>query len=226
MPSDEPLTLNTTASIATEIPIIHRYLYIKSLLYSISLIAENKNATVNPPMMRTDIPLLSSELAVVTPIDPCDYLKAQEFQLKRDIPDYKKTQEDDLKNMQTGLFGPKGRVHFQVASCINEELEKLDRSLSKPELFSQISALIDRRIHANYRMYPGNYIAHDYLSGTQAFAGHYTAEEKKHFTDYIDQQLARIELPNKDIPFLREKMLLMYANPLTNYLATRTDNPK
>ncbi|MGG6550171.1 UNVERIFIED_CONTAM: acyltransferase, partial [Prevotella sp. 15_C9] len=48
----------------------------------------------------------------------------------------------------------------------------------------------------------------------------------KHFTDYIDQQLARIELPNKDIPFLREKMLLMYANPLTNYLATRTDNPK
>ena len=35
-----------------------------------------------------------------------------------------------------------------------------------------------------------------------------------------------IELPNKDIPFLREKMLLMYANPLTNYLATRTDNPK
>ena len=75
-------------------------------------------------------------------------------------------------------------------------------------------------------MYPGNYIDHDYLSGTQAFAGHYTAEEKKHFTDYIDQQLARIELPNKDIPFLREKMLLMYANPLTNYLATRTDNPK
>ena len=165
-------------------------------------------------------------LAISYEYDPCDYLKAQEFQLKRDIPDYKKTQEDDLKNMQTGLFGPKGRVHFQVASCINEELEKLDRSLSKPELFSQISALIDRRIHANYRMYPGNYIAHDYLSGTQAFAGHYTAEEKKHFTDYIDQQLARIELPNKDIPFLREKMLLMYANPLTNYLATRTDNPK
>ena len=165
-------------------------------------------------------------LAISYEYDPCDYLKAQEFQLKRDIPDYKKTQEDDLKNMQTGLFGPKGRVHFQVASCINEELEKLDRSLSKPELFSLISALIDRRIHANYRMYPGNYIAHDYLSGTKAFAGHYTAEEKKHFTDYIDQQLARIELPNKDIPFLREKMLLMYANPLTNYLATKTDNPK
>lgn len=51
-------------------------------------------------------------------------------------------------------------------------------------------------------------------------------EEKKHFMDYIDQQLSRIELPNKDMPFLREKILLMYANPLTNYLATQTDNPK
>ena len=165
-------------------------------------------------------------LAISYEYDPCDYLKAQEFQLKRDIPDYKKTQADDLKNMQTGLFGAKGHVHFQVAPCINGELAKLDRSLPKPELFSEIAALIDRNIHANYRLYPGNYIAHDSLSGTGTFAGQYTSEEKKHFMDYIDQQLARIELPNKDMPFLREKILLMYANPLTNYLATQTDNPK
>ncbi len=165
-------------------------------------------------------------LAISYEYDPCDYLKAQEFQLKRDIPEYKKTQADDLKNMQTGLFGFKGRVHFQVSSCINEELAKLDRSLSKPELFSQISALIDRRIHANYRIYPGNYIAHDCLSDTDAFSSHYTIEEKQHFLQYIDRQLKRIELENKDIPFLREKILLMYANPLTNYLATKIDNPK
>lgn len=165
-------------------------------------------------------------LAISYEYDPCDYLKAQEFQLKRDIPEYKKTQADDLKNMQTGLFGFKGRVHFQVSSCINEELAKLDRSLSKPELFSQISALIDRRIHANYRIYPGNYIAHDCLSDTDAFSSHYTVEEKQHFLQYIDRQLKRIELENKDIPFLREKILLMYANPLTNYLATKIDNPK
>ena len=29
-----------------------------------------------------------------------------------------------------------------------------------------------------------------------------------------------------NVDFLREKLLLMYANPLTNYLATQTDNPK
>ena len=68
-------------------------------------------------------------LAISYEYDPCDYLKAQEFQQKRDNPEYKKTQADDLKNMQTGLFGFKGRVHFQVAECINGELAKLDRSL-------------------------------------------------------------------------------------------------
>ncbi len=63
-------------------------------------------------------------LAISYEYDPCDFLKAQEFQLKRDIEGYKKTTQDDLINMQTGLFGYKGRVHFQVAPCMNDELAK------------------------------------------------------------------------------------------------------
>ncbi|MEG0039271.1 hypothetical protein [Bacteroides neonati] len=153
--------------------------------------------------------------------DPCDYLKAQEFQLKRDVEGYKKTTQDDLKNMQTGLFGYKGKVHFQVAPCINDVLSTLDRSLSKPELYATISTLIDKRIHANYRIYPGNYVAHDLLSGQATFSAQYTVEEKQHFETYIEKQLARIDIPNKDLPFLREKMLLMYANPLINYQITQ-----
>ena len=35
--------------------------------------------------------------------DPCDYLKAKEFQLKRDNPDYQKTKEDDLMHMSTAF---------------------------------------------------------------------------------------------------------------------------
>lgn len=158
-------------------------------------------------------------LAISYEYDPCDYLKAQEFQQKRDIEGYKKSTADDLLNMQTGLFGYKGRVHFQVAPCINDELARLDRSLSKPELFAHISALIDRRIHANYRLYPNNYVAHDLLEGNDSFASHYTADDRQRFTAYIDRQLERIALPGKDLPFLREKLLLMYANPLKNHLA-------
>lgn len=62
-------------------------------------------------------------------------------------------------------------------------------------------------------------MAHDLLSGTCEFVSHYTQEEKLHFEKYIEQQLSKIDIPNKDVPFLREKLLLMYANPLTNYLS-------
>lgn len=158
-------------------------------------------------------------MAISYEYDPCDYLKAQEFQLKRDIEDYKKSAQDDLKNMQTGLFGYKGSVHFQAASCLNDALEAMDRSLSKPELYVRISSWIDQRIHQNYRLYPGNYVAYDLLNNTTEFSTHYTAEEKIHFEQYLDKQLARIDIPNKDLPFLREKLLVMYANPLVNYLA-------
>lgn len=157
-------------------------------------------------------------VAISYEYDPCDYLKAWEFQLKRDIPDYKKSTADDLKNMQIGLFGFKGRVHFQVAPCINDELPQMDRSLPKNELFTRISALIDKRIHANYRIYPNNYVALDLLEGNETFSQQYTAEDKQRFLAYLEQQLALIEIPDKDLLFLREKMLQMYANPLKNYL--------
>ena len=158
-------------------------------------------------------------LAISYEYDPCDFLKAQEFQLKRDIEGYKKTTQDDLISMQTGLFGYKGKVHFQTAPCINDKLEQLDRSLPKQELFSGISACIDRRIHGNYRIYSGNYVAYDWLNNTSEFADHYTSEEKQRFVTYIEQQLGKIKIPNKDEDFLRGKLLLLYANPLVNYLA-------
>lgn len=148
--------------------------------------------------------------------DPCDYLKAQEMQQKRDIEGFKKSQEDDLNNMQTGIFGYKGRVHFQTAPCINEELEAL-RGLPKTEVFSRISELIDVHIHRNYRIYPGNYVACDLLEGGQTFAGHYTNDDKVRFETYVQKKLDMIQLPNKDESFLRRCILTMYANPALNH---------
>lgn len=162
-------------------------------------------------------------LSISYEYDPCDFLKAMEFQLKRDNPGYKKTTADDLNNMQTGLMGYKGRVHFHMAPCINDCLAKLDRTLPKQELYATVSAIIDKEIHRGYRLYPGNYVAADLLAGNQTFASHYTDEEKQLFTAYLDKQLSRIPLPNKDENFLREKMLQMYANPLKNHL-TATHN--
>lgn len=157
-------------------------------------------------------------LSISYEFDPCDFLKAWEFQLKRDHPDYKKSTADDLKNMQTGLLGYKGRVHFHIAPCINDRLAVMDRKMPRQELFGHVSALIDREIHRGYRLYPCNYVAADLLAGTDAYAGHYTEEDKRQFLSYLEGRLARILLENKDEAFLRTKILEMYANPLKNHL--------
>lgn len=157
-------------------------------------------------------------LSISYEFDPCDFLKAWEFQLKRDHPDYKKSTADDLKNMQTGLLGYKGRVHFHIAPCINDRLAVMDRKMPRQELFGHVSALIDREIHRGYRLYPCNYVAADLLAGTHVYAGHYTEEDRWQFLSYLEGRLARILLENKDEAFLRTKILEMYANPLKNHL--------
>ena len=83
--------------------------------------------------------------------DPCDYLKAHEFLLKRDNPDFKKSQRDDLHSMEIGLLGFKGRVHFQISPCINDELDKLSAIDEKSELLANILKVIDKAIHTNYK---------------------------------------------------------------------------
>ena len=86
-------------------------------------------------------------LSISYEYDPCDFLKAKELQQKRDDANFRKSPEDDLINMQTGIYGYKVK-----------------------------------------------------------------------FEKYLEGQIAKIDLPNKDIPFLRNKILTMYANPLINYL--------
>ncbi|MCC8146825.1 MAG: 1-acyl-sn-glycerol-3-phosphate acyltransferase [Bacteroidales bacterium] len=151
--------------------------------------------------------------------DPCDYLKAKEFQQKRDNPEFKKSKADDMLNMQTGIFGYKGNVHFQIGKPINPSVKSLELNQSKNELIGKIASLIDREIYLNYRFYPGNYIAYDYLWGNGKFSNHYSMKNKDTFDTYINQQLEKIKLENKDVPYLREKMLEMYAYPVKNHLA-------
>ena len=161
-------------------------------------------------------------LTISYEFDPCDYLKAQEFQQKRDNPAFKKSRQDDLDNMKTGIFGYKGRVHYHCGTPINKWLAELD-GLSRNEYFQQLSQRIDQEIHAGYRLYPCNYIALDELDGNQAHADHYTSNDKDRFEQYLQDQLAKIKIPNKDGAFLRERILTMYANPLRNYLKVKSE---
>lgn len=158
-------------------------------------------------------------LSISYEFDPCDFLKAREFQLRRDNPEWKKGKDDDVVSMQTGIMGFKGHVHYHCAPCIDEYLKQLPADTPKTEFFDIVAAHIDSEIHRNYRLYPSNYIASDMLDGTSfATEGKYTEADRKQFEAYIQGQLDKIDLEDKDIPFLRERMLTMYANPLRNQL--------
>lgn len=159
-------------------------------------------------------------LAISYEYDPCDYLKAAEFQLKRDVEGWKKTKQDDVLSMQTGIMGYKGKIHYHCAPCIDDFLDRLPADTPKGDIFKIIAEHIDRGIHGNYRLYANNLVALDMLDGTTA--GQYTAEEKARFEAYLAKQLQKAEGAlqqagiKPDADYLRERMLTMYANPARN----------
>lgn len=146
-------------------------------------------------------------LAISYEYDPCDYLKAMEFQNKRDIEGFKKSKQDDLDNMKIGIFGYKGHIHYHAAPCINEWLDTLDPETPKTDIFRIVAEHIDREIHSNYRLYPCNLAAADTLAG---------GAEHEELEGYISKKLSLVTLDSPDVPFLREQILKMYANPAIN----------
>ena len=146
-------------------------------------------------------------LAISYEYDPCDYLKAMEFQNKRDIEGFKKSKQDDLDNMKIGIFGYKGHVHYHAAPCINDWLDTLDPDTPKTDIFRIVAEHIDKEIHSNYRLYPCNLAAVDALSN---------GARHEEFEGYISKKLSLVTLDSPDMEYLREQILKMYANPAIN----------
>ncbi len=154
--------------------------------------------------------------------DPNDYLKAREFLLKRRDPDFKKSKRDDLFSMETGLLRHKGRIHFRIGNCINDELRKYEGGEDRAHVVHETCRLIDRTIHCGYNIFPCNYIAYDEVSGSARFSDRYTAADVERFDEYINKQLDKVDVDNvtsEEREYMRHMMLSMYANPLRNQLA-------
>jgi len=182
-----------------------------SLLKMLALYPEDK------PFIESLKDLNLIPLSISYEYDPCDYLKAKEFQQKRDNPDFKKTQRDDLLNMEIGILGRKGNVIFRFGNCINPELDKItepDKRI-QPEIAAQI---IDKEIHRNYEIFPCNYMAHDLFNKETRFSDKYTPEQVDEFKNYLDKQIKKIDLDYIDHDFVFDKMLEMYSNTLKNHL--------
>lgn len=158
-------------------------------------------------------------LSISYEYDPCDYLKAKEMQQKRDNPEYKKQPMDDLINMQTGVMGYKGKVVYNMTGDIRKELQEIATATSnKNEQITLLAQLIDKRIHAGYAIYNVNKIAYDMLLNTNRFENEYSLQEKLDFEKYLNLQIVKIDIAEKDEDFLLKQMLGMYANPLINHL--------
>lgn len=153
--------------------------------------------------------------------DPNDYLKAKEFLCKRRDPDFKKSQHDDLLSMEIGILQQKGRIHFELTECINSELDLLPRDLPRTEACTRVCDIVDNHIHRNYRLFPINYVAHDLMTGKRQFADRYSDADVDAVNERIGCQLAKVDLPDitsEEMNFMRQMVLTMYANPLTNKL--------
>lgn len=159
--------------------------------------------------------------------DPNDYLKAREFLCKRRDPNFKKSEHDDLLSMETGIMQQKGRVHFALTECINPELDALPAGLNRSEACEHVCKIVDNHIHRNYRIYPINYVAHDLLSGEHRFADQYCEADVAAVNGRLATQLAKVDLPDitaDEMQFMREMMLTMYANPLSNKIASLSNS--
>ncbi len=156
-------------------------------------------------------------LSISYEYDPCDYLKAHEFLIKRDNPAYKKSQADDLKHMGAGIKGRKGRVHFNAAAPLDAELELLN-GLKKNEQLDKLAEIIDDKIHNNYKLWPGNFIAADFVGNQKEYSSYYTKEDVDKFYGYIDEHISRLKA---DPDFIKRSLCDMYANPVRNFFHKR-----
>ena len=153
-------------------------------------------------------------IAINYEFDPADFLKAKEMQQKRDDAAYKKSPMDDMLNMKADIMGYKGRVAFAI--CPPLQVPDAWNELPRTSQADTAASAIDALIHANYQLFPNNYAAADLLTGTDTYSSYYTLEDKQRFMAYIDGQVQKVDLPNRDDAFLQTKLYEMYANPVFN----------
>lgn len=155
-------------------------------------------------------------VAISYEFDPCDYLKAAEFQLKRDDPEWKKTKADDVKSMVTGMQGYKGRVRYTFTKELNGLFDNYPWINDKNAQVNCVCQTIDEMLHRAMVLYPINYVTYDIKYNCDKYSKMYTEEEKAKAMEYLNGQLAKIDIPNRDEDFLWERLLTMYSNPVFN----------
>lgn len=132
--------------------------------------------------------------------DPCDINKSRE-EVNKLINDglYNKKKHEDLISLVKGLRQYKGRVHIHIGKPLTDKIY---------EDHEEVAREIDRQIHLNYKLWPTNLFAYDYLEKTSKFKDEYKDFDTEKF-------LSRYSHLNEEI---KNYALNAYANPVRSYL--------
>ncbi|MBS1635971.1 MAG: 1-acyl-sn-glycerol-3-phosphate acyltransferase [Bacteroidetes bacterium] len=148
--------------------------------------------------------------------EPCDALKVQELYLSSLHTKYVKAPGEDINSIVTGITQPKGKIHMAFGKPIQQELHDIEKACSNEnEKIKTLTALIDKRIHHDYKLNHVNYIAYDLLHDTNVFADMYAPDEKDHFIIYVENHIKKL---SGEEDALRQLFLKMYAAPVENRL--------
>lgn len=149
-------------------------------------------------------------------IEPCGISKVEELLNRKHKPDFAKTPQDDLSSMANGVMQAKGRVHFGFGNPLNIRIDELTNGKNNNEIIQAIADYIDKRIYANYRLWPNNYIAADLLQQSQKYSVNYTDAQKQSFIERMDSEAKTLSFEYDEVI---DAYLKMYANPVLNYAA-------
>ncbi len=131
--------------------------------------------------------------------DPCALLKLPELRAKQMGEAYVKSQDEDLRSMQTGIVGGKGRVHVHYGQPLNNQIAGIDPSLKANDKFKEVAVMIDREIHRHYHIWESNQEALAFLE-----SGEMPSDE------VLQRQLKELSSSDQKI------VMGMYANPVIN----------
>jgi glycerol-3-phosphate O-acyltransferase len=152
-------------------------------------------------------------LSISYEVEPCGNEKVAELLMRQSNPDFKKSEQDDLWNMVSGLNNQKGRIHFQFGQPI-EGLDAMGASGNKNVALKKLAECVDNCIYENYRLWPNNYIAYDELNETDKYKNNYTESDKKAFLGLTHE---RLQLVHADRADAMELWLKMYSAPVDNF---------
>ena len=132
--------------------------------------------------------------------DPLDYVKARGWDYQDSLT-LEEINKSDIKEMSTGIFGYKGRVHLHICKPISDPVDTT----------RHLAEMIQREIINNYRIWPTNQAALDLLPEINI---------QQENIDTISDMPSKISILEKRCanlkPEERNEFLKTYARPIIN----------